>query len=81
MPHRAHLSRTTRGHQPASPHALWRGRLSGVGPAACHRGMVDTALMERVDRLSPSEPVELRDAIQAELGDEWKAIRRARRTV
>jgi len=32
--------------------------------------MVNPALMEQVDQLSPSELVELRDAIQAKLGDE-----------
>ncbi|MFT4235522.1 MAG: hypothetical protein QM607_11060 [Microbacterium sp.] len=32
--------------------------------------MVSTALMEQVDRLSSSELVELRDAIQAKLGDD-----------
>lgn len=31
--------------------------------------MVNTALMKQVDRLSPSELVELRDAIQAKLDD------------
>ena len=35
--------------------------------------MVNTALMEQVDRLSPSELVELRDAIQAKLGDDAPA--------
>lgn len=44
--------------------------LSDVVPAAYHRRMVNPALMEQVDRLSPSELVELRDAIQAKLGDE-----------
>ncbi|WP_292726096.1 hypothetical protein [Microbacterium sp. UBA837] len=32
--------------------------------------MVNTALMEQVERLSPSELVELRDVIQAKLGDD-----------
>lgn len=36
-------------------------------------GMVNPALMEQVDQLSPSELVELRDAIQAKLGDEVPA--------
>jgi len=31
---------------------------------------VNTALMEQVERLSPSELVELRDVIQAKLGDD-----------
>lgn len=35
--------------------------------------MVNTALMEQVDRLSPSELIELRDAIQAKLGDDVPA--------
>lgn len=35
--------------------------------------MVNTALMEQVDRLSPSELAELRDAIQAKLGDDVPA--------
>lgn len=35
--------------------------------------MVSKSLMEQVDRLSPSELVELRDAIQARLGDEIPA--------
>ena len=35
--------------------------------------MVNTALMEQVERLSPSELVELRDAIQAKLGDDVPA--------
>lgn len=36
-------------------------------------GMVKTALMEQVDRLTPSELVELRDAIQAKLDDDVPA--------
>lgn len=35
--------------------------------------MVDPAQMEQVDRLSPSELVELRDAIQAKLRDDVSA--------
>ena len=35
--------------------------------------MVKTALMEQVDRLTPSELVELRDAIQAKLDDDVPA--------
>lgn len=35
--------------------------------------MVNTSLMEQVDRLSRSELVELRDAIQTKLGDEVPA--------
>lgn len=35
--------------------------------------MVNTALMEQVDRLSRSELVELRDAIQAKLRDDVPA--------
>lgn len=35
--------------------------------------MVGTALMEQVDRLSPSELAELRDVIQARLGDDVPA--------
>ncbi len=35
--------------------------------------MVNTALMEEVDRLSPSELAELRDVIQAKLGDDVPA--------
>ncbi len=31
---------------------------------------MNTALMEQVERLSPSELVELRDVIQAKLGDD-----------
>ena len=37
------------------------------------RDMVNTALMEQVDRLSRSELVELRDAIQAKLRDDVPA--------
>lgn len=33
------------------------------------RGMVSTMLLEQVERLSPSELVELRDVIQAKLDD------------
>lgn len=35
--------------------------------------MVNTALMEEVDRLSPSELAEFRDVIQAKLGDDVPA--------
>lgn len=35
--------------------------------------MVNVALMEQVDRLSPSELVELRDVIQAKLRDDVSA--------
>lgn len=34
---------------------------------------MNTALMEQVERLSPSELVELRDVIQAKLGDDVPA--------
>lgn len=34
---------------------------------------MNPALMEQVDRLSPSELAELRDAIEAKLGDEVSA--------
>lgn len=47
--------------------------LPDVRAAGYRRGMVNPALMEQVDRLSPSELVELRDAIQAKLGDEVPA--------
>ena len=42
-------------------------------PTAYCGGMVNTALMEQVDRLSLSELVELRDVIQAKLGDDVPA--------
>jgi hypothetical protein len=35
--------------------------------------MVNTALLEQVERLSPSELVELRDVIQAKLDDDLPA--------
>lgn len=35
--------------------------------------MINTALTEQLDRLTPSELVELRDAIQAKLGDDVPA--------
>lgn len=47
--------------------------LSDVGAAAYHRGVVNPALVEQVDPFSPSELVELRDAIQATLGDDVPA--------
>lgn len=50
-----------------------RADLSDVMAAAYHRGMVNPALMQQVDRLSPSELVELRDAIQAKLGNDVPA--------
>ncbi|MEN2741058.1 hypothetical protein ABCS02_25020 [Microbacterium sp. X-17] len=46
---------------------------STVGTTAYHEGMVNPALMEQVDQLSPSELVELRDAIQTKLGDDVPA--------
>lgn len=52
---------------------MTRAALSDVGSAAYHWGMVNPALMEQVDQLSPSELVELRDAIQAKLGDDVPA--------
>ena len=39
--------------------------------------MVNTTLMEQVERLSPSELVELRDVIQAKLDDDVPAGQRA----
>jgi hypothetical protein len=50
-----------------------RAAPSDVRTAEYLRGMVNPALIEQVDQLSPSELVELRDAIQAKLGDEVPA--------
>lgn len=59
---------------PRRQRGVRRGRkctvLSDVWAAAYHESMVNPALMEQVDQLSPSELAELRDAIQAKLGDD-----------
>lgn len=47
--------------------------LSDVGRPAYHRVMVNMTLLEQVERLSPSELVELRDVIQAKLDDDVPA--------
>lgn len=47
--------------------------LPDAGPPAYHRDMVNTALLEQVERLSPSELVELRDVIEAKLDDDVPA--------
>lgn len=47
--------------------------LPDVGATEYHRVMVNTTLMEQVERLSPSELVELRDVIQAKLDDDIPA--------
>jgi len=47
--------------------------LLDIGATEYHRGMVNTTLMEQVERLSPSELVELRDVIQAKLDDDVPA--------
>lgn len=47
--------------------------MSSGGESAYYSKMVDPALMEQVDRLSEAELVELRDAIEAKLGDDVPA--------
>jgi hypothetical protein len=44
-----------------------------VRAAEYHDGMVNAALLEQVDRLSPSELAELRDVIQTKLDDDVPA--------
>lgn len=86
-PQRSVSLRTGRCQQMTSDHHTSDARLVVrcpvfiVGHAAYHRGMVNPALVEQLDQLSPSELAELRDAIEAKLGgkvpaDQWAVLER-----